>query len=90
VLAGVGFELAVFTERAHQDRHLHRIGTEIYTVLEGEMSIEVEGERFVLTAGDSLLVRPGAAHAVEPARGPFLAQVVTIDSGGAGDKLVVE
>src|SRR3990172_5484888 len=37
-------EVAVFTEVAKQTRHFHKIGTEMYMLLEGRMTIEVDGK----------------------------------------------
>jgi len=82
-------EMAYFTERARQDRHWHVRGTEIYTVLEGEMAIEVESETHVLAARDSIVIRPGAVHRVLPEGRSFLCQVVTAACGGGVDKFVV-
>lgn len=79
-------EVAVFTHDATQDRHLHKTGTEIYTVLEGEMWIEVEGEDYRLLAGDMIVVNPGAAHEVKPHGTEFLCRVVTANCGGRSDK----
>jgi len=90
VLEGEGFELAYFTERAKQDRHYHRQGTEIYTLIEGLMDIEIEGDRVRLQPGDSIIVRAGAVHEIENGGERFLAQVVTINCGGESDKFVCD
>ena len=79
-------EIAVFTQAATQDRHYHRTGTEIYMVLEGTMIIEVEGEDYTLSAGDMIVVNPGAIHEVKPEGTEFLCRVVTVNCGGAADK----
>lgn len=79
-------ELAVFTQNAPQDRHLHKLGTEMYMVLEGKMKIEVEGQDYVLLPGDMLIVNPGAAHEVKPAGIEFLCRAVTANCGGNADK----
>ena len=78
-------EFAVFTERAKQTRHCHKIGTEIYTLLEGAMSMEVAGTVYALTPGDTLVVKPGVWHEVRRAR-TFVCQVVTVNCGGALDR----
>src|SRR3990167_4608890 len=39
-------ESAVFSQVAKQTRHLHKIGTEIYLLLEGAMTIEVESSEY--------------------------------------------
>jgi mannose-6-phosphate isomerase-like protein (cupin superfamily) len=79
-------ELAVFTHLASQDRHWHEQGTEIYMVIEGEMIIEVEGVDYPLSAGDMIVVNPGAKHQVRPQGTEFLCRVVTVNCGGAADK----
>ena len=79
-------ELAVFTEQASQDRHYHREATEIYMVVEGRMTIEVEGREYALNAGDMIVVNPGAAHEVKRGKEKFLCRVVAVNSKGRADK----
>lgn len=79
-------EMAVFTHRASQASHLHKLGTEIYMVLEGRMIIEVEGVEYTLKAGDTIVVNPGAFHKVIPRGNEFLCKVITINCGGTRDK----
>lgn len=74
-------ELAVFNQHAAQDRHYHKEGTEIYTVLDGTMAIEVTGQDYVLQAGDSIVVNRYAVHEVKPASTEFLCQVITLNCG---------
>ncbi|MFA6560923.1 MAG: cupin domain-containing protein [Verrucomicrobiia bacterium] len=78
-------EFAIFTERAKQARHCHKIGTEIYTLLEGEMTIEVAGTLYSLHAGDTLIVKPGVWHETKR-DSRFLCQVVTVNCAGAKDR----
>ena len=79
-------EMAFFTHRAIQSRHFHKIGTEMYTVLEGSMIIEVEGSEYTLRAGDTIVVNPGAVHEILPQGNEFLCKVVTVNCGGTHDK----
>lgn len=81
-------EVAIFNERAAQDRHLHRVGTEIYIVLDGVMIIEVEDLPYRLEAGDMIVINPGACHEVKPAGTQFLCRVVTANCGGSADKFL--
>ena len=91
VVSGRGGEVAVFTERAIQQRHRHREATEIYSVIEGTLEIEVDGARYTLEAGDMIVVAPGAAHEVLASAGPLLCRVISFGAtrGGADDKEVV-
>jgi mannose-6-phosphate isomerase-like protein (cupin superfamily) len=84
-----GVEFALFDERAEQSRHYHRRATEVYTVLEGEMRIEVAGVEYTLTVGESIIVNPWSAHEVKKSA-RFLAQVVTANCSGLNDKHIVE
>ena len=84
-----GVEFALFDERAKQSRHYHRRATEVYTVLEGEMNIEVAGVEYTLAVGESIIVNPWSAHEVKKAA-HFLAQVVTANCSGLNDKHIVE
>lgn len=79
-------EVAVFTQHAAQDLHHHKIGTEFYTVVEGRMVIEVEGQSYALTAGDMIVVNPGAVHQVKPDTTEFICRVITVHCAGASDK----
>jgi mannose-6-phosphate isomerase-like protein (cupin superfamily) len=82
-------EVAVFTQRAWQDRHYHCLGTEIYMVLEGRMKIEVAGKSYSLVPGDMIVVNANAIHQVKPEGTEFICRVVTVNCGGASDKCVV-
>ncbi len=81
-------EMAVFTHLASQDRHYHKEGTEVYTVIEGEMIIEVEGVNYPLSTGDVIVVNREARHEVKPQGKEFLCRVMTVNCGGSSDKCV--
>lgn len=84
------YELAMFTNMTPQDRHYHKKGTEIYSVVEGEMVVEVDGTEFQVTEGGTLIVEPGAVHLVKSVPDThFLCQVVTVNCGGVTDKYIV-
>jgi len=85
VVATRDTELAIFTERAKQTRHCHKIGTEIYTLLEGEMTIEIAGTLHTLHPSDTLIVKPGVWHETKR-DSRFLCQVVTVNCAGAKDR----
>jgi quercetin dioxygenase-like cupin family protein len=84
-----GIEIATCDERAGQDRHLHRLGTECYTVLEGTLHILINDEGPVeLHAGDELVVLPGTVHQVARTSDPFLVRVHATRCYGDDDKYV--
>jgi mannose-6-phosphate isomerase-like protein (cupin superfamily) len=79
-------EVAYFNQMASQDRHYHKMGTEMYMVIEGLMTIEVEGKTYHLKSGDMIVVNPQAFHEVKPDGTEFLCRVVTSNCGGSEDK----
>ena len=81
-------EVAVFTHEAQQDRHYHKQATEIYMLIEGDFTIEVEGEVYDLHAGDMIVINPGAVHEVHNSQKSFLCRVVTINCAGLSDKYI--
>ena len=80
-------EVGLFNQLALQKRHFHRKGTEIYTVLDGEMAIEVKGKKYKLKEGDMIVVNPSSVHEVKTET-EFLCHVVTVNCGGAKDKII--
>src|SRR2546423_3208593 len=58
-----GLELGVYVLVAPEpDRQQPHEDDEVYVVLEGRGTLEIEGERFDLHEGDSVFVRAGAEH----------------------------
>ena len=79
-------EVDVFTQNAKQDRHHHKQATEIYDVIEGCMTIEVEGRDYSLGPGDMIVVNPESWHEVKPCGTDFLCRVVVVCYRGAEDR----
>lgn len=63
-----GADLSVIEERmppgAREARHRHARSRQFFYVLQGELTIEVDGEAHRLGTGHGLHVPPGAAHQV--------------------------
>ena len=81
-------EVAVFNHETPQDRHFHKQGTEIYMVIEGQVTIEVDSKDYLLDPGDMLVVNPCSIHEVKPGKNDFLCRVITVNCGGVDDKFV--
>jgi quercetin dioxygenase-like cupin family protein len=54
------------------------------------MKIEIDGQGFVLQAGDMIVVNPGAIHEVKPEGREFICQVVTANCAGNRDKYITD
>ena len=46
------------------DRHYHKKSEEFYFLLEGEGTIEIDGEKRSVAPGDAILIPPGAWHQI--------------------------
>jgi quercetin dioxygenase-like cupin family protein len=46
------------------ERHYHRLSEEIYFILDGEGTLELDGEKQRVGAGDAALIPPGARHSI--------------------------
>ena len=79
------FEISTFNQLTGQDRHYHKDATEIYTVLDGQMSIWVENDIIALDQGDEIIIFPYTWHQVLGSD-KFLARVHTINCHGESDK----
>jgi mannose-6-phosphate isomerase-like protein (cupin superfamily) len=59
-------ELNIIEERmppgAAETRHYHVRARQFFYVLEGELTMEIEGEDFVLRVGEGIEIVPGKAH----------------------------
>jgi len=84
-----GVEISTFNHLAGQGCHKHLLGTEIYVVLEGEMSIRLnETHEVKLCAGDEIVVLPNTVHEVLVSDQPFLTRVHSLNCYGEQDKYV--
>jgi mannose-6-phosphate isomerase-like protein (cupin superfamily) len=45
-------------------RHYHRVAEEIYYLIEGHGTMELDGELRAVVAGDAVLIPPGAWHQI--------------------------
>ena len=45
-------------------RHHHKLSEEFYLIIEGDGSMEIDGEEKNVTAGDAILIPPGAWHQI--------------------------
>jgi mannose-6-phosphate isomerase-like protein (cupin superfamily) len=83
-----GIEVSTFNHKAGQEKHKHLISTEIYTVLEGIVTIVVDDIELLLTEGDELIILPGTVHEVLTSNVEFLVRVHTVNCYGDMDKYV--
>ena len=81
-------EFAFFRNGNAENKHYHEFATEIYTVLEGVMTIIVADEKFEVEAGGSIYVKPRVVHEVLGDT-EFYTNVV-VSNIRDGDKIVVE
>ena len=74
-------ESAVFTPLAKQNRHYHKVATEIYLLLGGVMTVESESVDYRFAPSNMIVVNPRTCHHAKQ-HGAFLCCVITVDYMG--------
>ncbi len=46
------------------ERHYHKLSEEFYFILEGQGTMEIDGEEGLVKPGDAILIPPGAWHQI--------------------------
>lgn len=84
-------ELNVIEEKmppgTSERRHLHARARQFFYVLEGELTMEVEREEFVLGVGEGIEVAPGKAHQAFNRSGKSTRFLVTSQPPSHGDRV---
>jgi quercetin dioxygenase-like cupin family protein len=42
--------------------HFHKVTTETYEVISGELTVKVDGKKYILKKGEKLTLKPGQVH----------------------------
>ena len=45
--------------------HYHKITTEIYEVIKGELILTIDGEKHILKPGEKMTIKPNSIHSAE-------------------------
>lgn len=48
--------------KADSKRHYHKLMTELYFVLEGEGTMELDGDTHAIKPGSAIMIKPGCRH----------------------------
>jgi mannose-6-phosphate isomerase-like protein (cupin superfamily) len=49
---------------AYVERHAHKVQEQIYHVLEGEGSMEIDGKKTIVRRHDVIFIPPGVSHSI--------------------------
>ncbi|HZZ40709.1 MAG TPA: cupin domain-containing protein [Acidobacteriaceae bacterium] len=86
--------LSVIEERmppeAREERHLHSRARQFFYVLEGELTLEVDGREHGLGVGQGLEVPPGSPHQALNATREAVRFLVVSSPPGQGDRKISE
>ncbi len=84
-------ELAIIEERmpagTSEQRHSHRHARQFFYVLEGELTIEIDGTTHTLRAGSGLEVPPHAPHQAVNSSGAAVRFLVISQPPSHGDRI---
>jgi mannose-6-phosphate isomerase-like protein (cupin superfamily) len=60
----VDYRISTYQPMAHVATHRHKVQEQIYHVLEGEGSMEIEGKRQIVRKHDVIFIPPGVSHSI--------------------------
>jgi mannose-6-phosphate isomerase-like protein (cupin superfamily) len=60
----VDYRISTYQPMAHVETHAHKVQEQIYHVLEGEGSMEIEGRRQIVRRHDVIFIPPGVRHSI--------------------------
>ena len=87
-------ELSIIEERmpagTSERRHFHAVARQFFYVLRGELTLEVDGEQHVLTAGKAVEISPGVPHQAMNRGGADVRFLVTSQPPSHGDRVEAE
>ncbi len=70
-----------------ETRHLHLRARQFFYVLEGELTMEIEHEVFMLRAGEGIEIAPGTAHQARNSSADAARILVTSQPPSHGDRV---
>ena len=60
----VDYRISTYQPMAYVERHAHKVQEQIYHVLEGEGSMEIDGRRQIVRRHDVIFIPPGVSHSI--------------------------
>jgi len=60
----VDYRISTYQPMAYVETHTHKVQEQIYHVLEGEGSMEIEGKKTIVRRHDVIFIPPGVPHAI--------------------------
>ncbi|HLB16167.1 MAG TPA: cupin domain-containing protein [Burkholderiales bacterium] len=60
----VDYRISTYQPMAYVATHAHKVQEQIYHVLEGEGSMEIEGKRQIVRKHDVIFIPPGVSHSI--------------------------
>jgi mannose-6-phosphate isomerase-like protein (cupin superfamily) len=60
----VDYRISTYQPMAYVETHKHKVQEQIYHVLEGEGSMEIEGRRRIVRKHDVIFIPPGVRHSI--------------------------
>jgi mannose-6-phosphate isomerase-like protein (cupin superfamily) len=60
----VDYRISTYQPMAYVERHAHKVQEQIYHLLEGEGSMEIDGKTTIVRRHDVIFIPPGVSHSI--------------------------
>jgi len=60
----VDYRISTYQPMAYVERHAHKVQEQIYYLLEGEGSMEIDGKTTIVRRHDVIFIPPGVSHSI--------------------------
>lgn len=70
-------------------KHYHKTATQFFYILEGEATIELESETFILKPSEGLYIKTGQVHVISNKSDEDLLLLVTSSPHSHGDRIII-
>jgi len=60
----IDYRISTYQPMAYVEPHTHNVQQQLYHVLEGEGSMEIEGKKTIVRKHDVIFIPPGVSHAI--------------------------
>jgi mannose-6-phosphate isomerase-like protein (cupin superfamily) len=82
----IDYRISTYQPMAHVELHAHKVQEQVYHILEGEGTMEIDGERRIVRRHDVIFIPPGVSHSITNSGLSdltFIVATAPVEDGGA-------